>query len=611
MPLTSPPVRARAAGILYQASDGRLLLIRRVDAGHYWAFPGGWVENGETDEQAARREFLEETGVSITGPLRKIVSTLGGGAPTFTAYYVNGPEFVPAYCPEWDIYKWQTADEAIAEGGIYPNALTCIVFDGLDELGIARALSLGLIESPQFIGKVALFAMRITGTGASYRAQLKEYVWRDPSLYLNNEFLQRAQGLPVVVEHPRNNILDGDYYRARVIGAIMLPYIRGEEVWGVVRVQDEVAAKAMNEVQLSTSPAVVFRAGQEGERVTIDGKSSILIETAPALLDHLAICEQGVWDKLNAPTGVANSITGGEQIMPESTETNEKRDDGLTDKKEGESLDTILKHFDALHKRLDAVEERFKAKDDAESPEKENEEEAEEKAKEKADARKDDDDNDAAKKDAAKKDDDDKSRKDAKRKDDDDDKARKDSHRRGMHSRHDETEEEREAQRADHVRADSLISMRKEIDELRSKLPTVRTPEERSQFVEAQSRAEPIAQAFGDSAPRWLDGESLLEYRRRLVRKFQAHSPQWKSSDISKIEDSTALDNIERIVFSDAMTAARTPLAGAGDYLRMVTEIDGAGRQIRRFYGSPSACWAPFKMPRRNLTGIKTNRDDH
>lgn len=607
MPLTSPPVKTRAAGILYQAPDGRLLLIRRVDAGHYWAFPGGWAEDGETDEQAARREFLEETGVNITGPLRKIVTTLGGGAPAFTAYHFAGPAFTPAPCPEWDVYKWQTADDAIAEGGIYPNALTCIVFDGLDELGIARAMSLGLIESPQFIGKIALFAMRITGTGASYRAQLKEYVWRDPSLYLNEEFLQRAQGLPVVVEHPKDNILDGNYYREHVVGAIMLPYVRGEEVWGIVRVQDEVAARILNEVQLSTSPAVVFRAGQEGERVTMGEKSSMLIETVPALLDHLAICELGVWDKLNAPTGVANSITGGEQIMPESTETLEKRNDGLTDKKEGESLDTILRHFDELNKRLDAVEKRFNAKDDAEG-----EKEGEEGREEKADARRDDDDR-------ARKDDDDKTRKDAKRKDDDDktrkddddDKARKDARQHGHHSRHDETEEEREEKRADSARADSLIAMRKEIDELRSQMPTVHTAEERSKFVEAQSRAEPIAQAFGDSAPRWLDGESLLEYRRRLVRKFQAHSPQWKNSDISKIEDNIALDNIERIVFADAMTAARAPLSGDGDYLRVVSETDGAGRKIRRFYGSPAACWAPFKMPRRNLIGINTNRDDH
>ena len=59
----------RAAGIMCVDPDGRVLLMRRTD-GEGWAFPGGHVEDDETSEQAARREFEEECGVPFKGNLR-------------------------------------------------------------------------------------------------------------------------------------------------------------------------------------------------------------------------------------------------------------------------------------------------------------------------------------------------------------------------------------------------------------------------------------------------------------------------------------------------------------------------------------------------------------
>ena len=58
-------MRIRAGVVLIE--DGRVALIERHRAGkHYFVFPGGGADVGETPEQAAIREMEEETGLRVT-----------------------------------------------------------------------------------------------------------------------------------------------------------------------------------------------------------------------------------------------------------------------------------------------------------------------------------------------------------------------------------------------------------------------------------------------------------------------------------------------------------------------------------------------------------------
>lgn len=45
--------------------DGKIVLIERKNPPHGWALPGGFVDYGESFEQAALREAKEETGLEV------------------------------------------------------------------------------------------------------------------------------------------------------------------------------------------------------------------------------------------------------------------------------------------------------------------------------------------------------------------------------------------------------------------------------------------------------------------------------------------------------------------------------------------------------------------
>ena len=60
-----------AADVIIEVED-RIVLVRRKNPPEGWAIPGGFVDVGETVENAAVREALEETGLSV-----RLVELLG------------------------------------------------------------------------------------------------------------------------------------------------------------------------------------------------------------------------------------------------------------------------------------------------------------------------------------------------------------------------------------------------------------------------------------------------------------------------------------------------------------------------------------------------------
>jgi len=75
------------ASVLVLNDRGEILLQRRSDTGR-WGLPGGLMEPGETFEETARRELLEETGLRALEIER--VTVLSG--PDMYTVYPNGDE---------------------------------------------------------------------------------------------------------------------------------------------------------------------------------------------------------------------------------------------------------------------------------------------------------------------------------------------------------------------------------------------------------------------------------------------------------------------------------------------------------------------------------------
>lgn len=316
----------RAAGILFLVGNTALFLRRGNGSDHpnEWCCPGGRIEDGETAAQAAVRETLEEAGFEVSEadlrPWTRTAQPASAGLPAiegqpvaepddvdFTTFVVRLTEqFTPVLdLNEHDGYCW--APVGGAPQPLHPGVAVALSRLDMDELGVARAMAVGQLTSPQRYENVWLFAIRITGTGISYRHARKEFVWRDPSVYINDEFLARCNGLAVIWEHPEKSLLNDKEFSNRVIGSIMLPYLRDDkpdEVWGIAKVYDEDAAREMRDNVLSTSPAVNFADPTENDRIKLEDGKIMLIEGKPSLLDHIAICAAGVWDKGGDPTGV-------------------------------------------------------------------------------------------------------------------------------------------------------------------------------------------------------------------------------------------------------------------------------------------------------------------
>ena len=164
------------------------------------------------------------------------------------------------------------------------------------EIECAEMISRGQLPSPSFWYGSELFAIRFTGLGAAYRSRNDEVAWREPSLWKSDAMLRRCVAVPVIVGHPETGILNSKEFAARMIGITIFSYVRDDAIWTIMRVLDHEAAEALvDEQAYDSSPSVLFASPTDSTMIELKDGTRLLVEATPVLIDHLAICEVGVW----------------------------------------------------------------------------------------------------------------------------------------------------------------------------------------------------------------------------------------------------------------------------------------------------------------------------
>lgn len=158
----STPRLRRAARAIVLDEDERILLVRfRDDERAVWLTTGGGVEDGETDEDALRRELLEEAGLEAfeLGPLvwtRTVRTPLDGGRWDGQAerfYLVRVAAFEPMPRLTWEeleaegmtAIRWWALDELEAEAARFaPTRLPLLLRQLLEHGPPAEPVDVGL-----------------------------------------------------------------------------------------------------------------------------------------------------------------------------------------------------------------------------------------------------------------------------------------------------------------------------------------------------------------------------------------------------------------------------------------------------------------------------------
>lgn len=105
-------------------------------------------------------------------------------------------------------------------------------------------------------------------------------------------------------------------------------------------------------------------------------------------------------------------------------------------------------------------------------------------------------------------------------------------------------------------------------------------------LADIQSRADRAASCWGERAPGPMSGESIIAYRKRMLRRHQRHSKAFADADLDLIaKDPKAFGSIEQQIYADSETASERPEGPADGRMIKRQRTTDSGHTVTEWHG--------------------------
>src|ERR1700679_3799896 len=127
-----------------------------------------------------------------------------------------------------------------------------------------------------------------------------------------------------------------------------------------------------------------------------------------------------------------------------------------------------------------------------------------------------------------------------------------------------------------------------------------------TELAKLHEAADDLLKPFNQFAPRYMEGETVDGYRKRLAGRVQQHAPSMQNVNLRE-SIGTGFDLIERQIYDEARREAVRPTTIPDGEMRELKKYDATGRPFLEFHGSPKSWLGDFSNgAKRRLVSIRT-----